>query len=409
MKVKPIVYIVPIIILSIALAVGSSQLLRVFALLFMVGLVGIIWVANGLRGLQLSHGEIPAYCQVGVNFTQKFTLINEGNLPKLLLKAEEVASFKGYHNIEVLNLPARGSRTWQSTVECRQRGLHTLGSIDLVTGDPFGLFSNQRKLGTPKSIIVYPRVVELPYFKLSSSGLLELGYESSSRRISQISPSASSVREMVSGDSQEHIHWRSTAHTGKLMVKVFDSEHSSDDTKNVWIVLDMQRDAHAGIDEESTEEYAVTIAASLAKKYLDNGMKVGLLAAGEKSYILPPSVEGSRFLQMLESLALIKAKGDQSVETLLSETERFGSGGTIVAITPKSTEGVLNALRRLKNYGNSVLAVFLDCASFGGTLSPSYIAQALGSSGIQAYVVRQGDNLAKSLDSRVARWYTRYI
>jgi uncharacterized protein (DUF58 family) len=409
MKIRPIVYIIPLIILAIALLMGSSLLLRVFTLLFVVGLVGVIWTVTGLRGLQLKNGDIPNHCQVGGHFKEELTVINESKLPKLLLKVEETTSLKGYHNTIVLNLPAGDSKTWQSTVECHQRGLHTLGSLTVVAGDPFGLLSSQRTLGTPNSIIVYPRVVELPYFRSSYSGQLDFGYETNSRRTSQISPSASSVREMVSGDSQEHIHWRSTAHTGKLMVKIFDAEHSSDDTKDVWIVLDMQQAAQAGQDKESTEEYGVTIAASLAKKYLDDGMKVGLFASGEQTYTLTPSADQSRFSQILESLALIRATGNEPVESLLSGTERFGSGSAIVVITPQSTEGVLNALRRLKNYGHPVLAVLLDNSSFGGTLSPMHMAQVLGATGSQAYIVRQGDNLTKALDSRKARWYTRYI
>ena len=409
MKIRPIVYIVPLIILAVALLIGSSLLLRVFTLLFTVGLIGVIWTMTGLKGLYLKNGDVPDHCQVGGQFTEELTIINRSILPKLLLKAEEKTSLKGYNNTIVLNLPAGKSKTWQSTVECRRRGLHTLGSLTVAAGDPFGLLSNQSSLGTPKSIIVYPKVVGLPYFRSSYTGLLDFGYETSSRRTSQISPSASSVREMVSGDSQEHIHWRSTAHTGKLMVKVFDSEHSSDDTKDAWIVLDMQQAAQAGQGEESTEEYGVTVAASLAKKYLDDGMKVGLCASGEQSYTLTPGADQPCFSQILESLALIKATGNEPVESLLSETSRYGSSSAIVVITPQSTEGVLNALRRLKNYGHPVVAVLLDSSSFGGTLSPSYMAQVLGATGSQAYIIRQGDNLAKALDTRKARWYTRYI
>ena len=409
MKIRPIVYIVPLIILIVALIVGSSLLLRVFTILFIVGLIGIIWTMTGLKGLHLKNGDIPDHCQVGGHFKEELTVINESILPKLLLKAEEQTSLKGYRNTAVMNLPAGQSKTWQSTVECRRRGLHTLGSLTVVAGDPFGLLSNQRTLGTPKSIIVYPRVVELPYFKSSYSGLLDFGYETSSRRTSQISPSASSVREMVSGDSQEHIHWRSTAHSGKLMVKVFDAEHSSDDTKEVWIVLDMQKNVQAGKGEESTEEYGVTIAASLAKKYLDDGMNVGLFASDEQLYTLTPGAHQALFSQILESLALMKATGNEPVESLLSETGRFGSSSAIIVITPHSTEGVLNALRRLKSYGHPVIAVVLDSSSFGGTLNPAHMAQVLGATGSQAYVVRQGDNLAKALDTRKARWYTRYI
>jgi hypothetical protein len=67
------------------------------------------------------------------------------------------------------------------------------------------------------------------------------------------------------------------------------------------------------------------------------------------------------------------------------------------------------AQRRLKQYGHAVVAVFLDSASFGGPLTPTHLAHALGSLGVQVYVVRKGDKVAQALDSRQALWYSRYV
>jgi uncharacterized protein (DUF58 family) len=409
MKVKPVVYIIPVIILAAALIVGSSLLLRLFTLLFIIGLVSFLWVKIGPRGLRLEGGEIPPYCHFGGHFKAEFTIINDSKWPKLLLKTGIITSLNGSYGTKFLNLPSKGKRMLQSPIHCHRRGLHTAGTVSVAAEGPFGLLSRQITLGTPKSFIVYPRVEELPYFRASYTGLLDFGYETSSRRTSQISPSASSVREMVSGDSQEHIHWRSTAHTGKLMVKVFDAEQSSDDTKDIWIVLDMQREAQTGQGEESTEEYGVTIAASLVKKYIEEGMKVGLLSYDEQLHSITPGADKDHYSQILERLALIKATGNEPVESMLSATERFASGSAILVITPQSTERVLNALRRLKNYGHPVIAILLDSSSFGGSLSPAHMAQVLGATGSQAYIIRQGDNLARALDTRKVRWYTRYI
>ena len=275
MKIRPVVYIVPLVILALALAVGSSLLLRIFVLLGVVGTAAFFWTWLGLHGMRTETGEIPEYCHAGDSFEGEIKVTNGSALPKLLLRAEETSNLPGYRNAALLNLSAHESQVWRNTVKCRRRGRYEIGSVTFTAGDPFGLFTNKRKLGKPAHIMVYPQVVDLPYFRSSFSSLVDFGHGATGRRISQISPSASSVREMMSGDSQEHIHWRSTAHANKLMVKVFDSEHSSDTTKDVWIVLDMQKEAHCGDGDENTEDYCVTIAASLARSYLDDGMKVG--------------------------------------------------------------------------------------------------------------------------------------
>jgi len=257
--------------------------------------------------------------------------------------------------------------------------------------------------------MVYPQVADLPHFRTSFSSLIDFGHGATGRRISQISPSASSVREMMSGDSQEHIHWRSTAHVGKLMVKVFDAEHSSDTTKDVWIVLDMQREVHCSDGDENSEDYGVNVAASLAKKYLDDGMKVGLVASCSQACTYDPDYGNAHFMRMLESLALMQADGTTPVEEIMGNPDRFSANSTVVVVTPQATEIVVNGIRHLKNYGNSVVGVFVDSSSFGGPLDPAQMANALGAIGAQVYVVSKGESLAKALDSRIALWYSRYL
>jgi uncharacterized protein (DUF58 family) len=397
------------VILAVAVGVGSSLLVRVFALLVIVGLAAVSWTWLGLRGLRAETDGSPQYCHAGDSFKEELTVVNDGRLPKLLLQVEEDTDLPGYRNAQVMKLSAQERQIFQTVVKCRRRGQYHLGAILATASDPFGLFSRSRHFGKAATIMVYPQIVELPFFRTSFSSLIDFGHGASGRRISQISPSASSVREMVNGDSQEHIHWRSTAHTGKLMVKVFDSEHSSDNSKNVWIVLDMQKQAHRSEGDENTEDYCITAATSLARKYLDEGMRVGLIATGDRDYSFAPNTGAPHFMKMLESMALMQATGRVPVEELTADADRFSNNSTIVVVTPQSTESVVNSLRHLKNYGHSVVAVFVDSVSFGGTVSPAHVAQSLGAMGAQVYVVKKGDDFARALDSRVALWYSRYV
>ncbi len=402
-------YIVPSVILAVAIGMGSGLLLRIFVLLAIVGLAGFFWTWLGLQGTKAQSSDVPEYAHAGDSFKEEITLTNASSLPKVLLRVQEDSDLPGYKNVALLNLHGKSSQVWQNDVRCRRRGRYQLGSVNVTAGDPFGLFTKTREFGTPHHITVYPQVAELPFFRSSLSSLIDFGHGASGRRISQISPSASSIREMMSGDSQEHIHWRSTAHAGKLMVKVFDAEHSSDTSKDVWIVLDSSRDAHLAEGDEYTIDYCVNAAASLARRYMDDGMRVGLVAHGDRVYSFSPDIGNPHFLKMLESLALLKAEGNRPIEELISNPDNFSISSTVVVITPQSTESVVDALRHLKSYGNSVVGVFVDSSSFGGFLNPEHAASALGALGEPVYVVQKGDNLAKALDSRTALWYSRYL
>jgi uncharacterized protein (DUF58 family) len=410
MKIRPVVYIVPAIILGLSLIIGSSLLLYVFIFLTAIGLLSFLWVWLGLRGLNVETGNIPVYCNTGDSFNDKLIVTNEGIVPKLLLKARVENNLPGNNTVSILNIPGRQSKSWDNSITCRRRGRYTFGPVSFTSSDPFNLFSKECIIGKTREITVYPRVIELPLFRTSLSSLVDFGHGSTGRRISQISPSASSVREMVNGDSQEHIHWRSTAHTGKLMVKVFDAEHSSDETKNTWVVLDMGRTVHFGESDESTVEYSVTVAASLLKKYLDSGMRVGLSISGNTHYVTSPNAGNVHFLKMLEELALVQAVGEESIGESILDPGQFGSEHcTVIVITPEADETVIEALRKIKNYGYTVVVVFIDALTFGGQLSPEYAVHSLGSAGIQSYIVRKGDNLSKALDSSIALRYSRYV
>ena len=56
----------------------------------------------------------------------------------------------------------------------------------------------------------------------------------------------------------------------------------------LWILLDMQAGTVVGDELENTEEFAVTAAASIAKSYSDVGWAVGLMAHGDRQYLLAP-------------------------------------------------------------------------------------------------------------------------
>ena len=114
--------------------------------------------------------------------------------------------------------------------------------------------------------------------------------------------------------------------------------------------------------------------------------------------------------QMLEALALMKATGEVPIEQLISqEIERFGAGSVIIVITPSASQRITATLRHVKNRGAPVVAILLDSVSFGGTVSAVNAASSLVLSGLQVYVIRRGEELARALDSRVLIPHMRYV
>ena len=183
------------------------------------------------------------------------------------------------------------------------------------------------------------------------------------------------------------------------MVKEFDAESSNYASKNVWIVLDMNGASQAGQEDDSTEEYGVTIAASLIKKFIDSGKHVGLMAAGDQAPFTPQPGE-MHLWDMMKSLAEVKACGEVPVEKLIQDRlDSFGTDTVAIVITPAAPEKILGALRQIKSKGAPVIVIALDYSSFAGS-GPAINTRNLAASGFQTYVVRKGDALGRTLDSR---------
>lgn len=391
-----------IIILATALLLGSILLLRLFYIAAVISLLSYLWVILSIRKITINIGKPPEHLQVGDTFQREVALTNQNRIPALWLKLHDNTDLPGQHDTPVINILGNQVYTWQTTFTCQKRGRYHLGPTRIINTDPFGIFTHQRTIGQKQDIIVYPATIDLPLFRFASFS--DFGYGTGYQSISRISPNAASVREYVSGDSLHHIHWRSTARTGSLMVKMFDADRSYNTSKTAWILLDMNEESHFGRDMDNSDEYAITIAASLVRKYLQGGMRVGMIASDEQRYFAPTE-RGEEYLwEILEKLALMK--GDwktQLNEVVLQHLDRFRDNPLVIIVATSATEGMLDIVHQLKNRVDSVVVVLLDIASFQGRPSTIDNSRILTWAGAQVYTVRQGEELAKALDSRTTR------
>ena len=399
MKIRVIIITILLVILAVALTGGSVLILRLFSLSVLVLLLGYLWTRLGIRGIAGQFRKSSERCQVGEWFDEEITVFNQSMGPKLLVEVRENTDLPGHRNMAAFNLSPGGSHCWRTQVYCRRRGQYSLGSLTATITDPFGFFSLRRNFGEPQNILVYPATLELPAFQPLSH--IEPGHSPDRWLVSEIGPNAARVREYTYGDTHSRIHWHSTAHTGKLMVKEFDADRSSYVAKNVWIILDMHQIPQLGDGDEGTEEHCVTIAASLIRKYIDDDKQVGLMVSGDQPYLLPPQMGSQHLWHMLEALALMKATGEVPIEQLIShEIEQFGVNSVVIVITPSTSERLAASLRRVQNRGAAVVAVLLDPVSFAGTVSAEINNSSLILNGFQVYHVRHGEELARALDSR---------
>ena len=385
-----------VVLLSIAafVAMGTGFWL-LFRLTYVLGLaIPVAWL---IARYNTMHLEVEAErrtdrAQAGQEAQEIIEVRNRFWLPKLWLEVEDPSDMPGHRSRRVVVVPPRRSRNWVVNTPLLRRGLYDWGPVRVVSSDPFGLFRRVREFGGREQILVYPPVFDLPHFQAPPANLP--GEGRFRRRTHYVTPNASGVRQYAPGDAYNRIHWRSTARTGELMVKTFELDPASD----IWVILDLERRVHAGSGDESTEEYGVRVAASVARHYLVQNRSVGVITFGRDLRIVEPERGGQQMTRVLETLATVRAVGDAPLGNILYEEQRrFGRHTTLVIVTSSTDDSWLTAIQSLTQRGVRAATVLIDPSSFGGGSSPLMMYGELTASDIPTYVVRRGDDLGLAL------------
>ncbi len=350
------------------------------------------WTRAMANSLEVEVQRTTQRVTQGQPIDGQITVRSRSILPKVWLEVEDPSSVPGHNASRVLTLGARGSFSWHYRTRTRVRGLYTLGPVRVTASDPFGFFHVTRTFGDATTLLVYPNAPELPNFTIPPANLP--GEGRIRRRTHNITPNVAGVRPYEPGDSFNRVHWLATAHRGQPMVKLFELDPASD----IWLVLDLEARHYAGSGEDSTEEIAVSVAASIARFFVNTHRSVGLITFDHDLRVNEPDRGQNHHTRILESLALARAEGDVPLSNLLiEESHRFGRHTTVVVITPSPLQDWALTLMGLQSRGVKVAAVLLEADTFGGPVSPLDVYGTLAAGGIYSYTVKHHDDLSRAL------------
>ncbi len=165
-----------------------------------------------------------------------------------------------------------------------RRGLYTLTGYRLATKFPFALFRKSRDVDAPLELLVYPARVAVP----RPPPRAQVRGETAANRLGRRGEFFG-LRERRTGDDRRDVHWKSSARTGRLLVREYEDELARKVVIGVDNALpDAVREAlvdgaltPAAEAQIAAVERAISVAASLAATYLEAGWTVELSARGE--------------------------------------------------------------------------------------------------------------------------------
>lgn len=422
-----------VVIYVAAITVGLRLLYYLAYVLGALLVLAFLWAQLNKRGLRIHRKVEPSQAQVGQVVQETIEIENLSWLRKLWLEIRDRSTLPGHRVGAVVSLQGRSARQWQVRTRCVRRGLYRLGPTVVMTGDPFGLFGAAKVFDDKGELLVYPPTVPLESFGLPANDLQ--GGTSTQKRSYHTTLNAAGVREYMPGDPMNRIHWSVSARAQKLMIKEFELDPTSD----VWIVLDLNEDAHVPLDveegyslstddsdelprrmvfggrsasaslvtpiaasrlslEPSTEEYSVVVAASLAAHFIGLGRTVGLIAWGQHRVTLPADRGGRQLIKILRALAVLRAEGTTPLEEVLTgESRLFDRQDSLIIITPSLDEKWVTALQFLLHKGLKAVVGLVEPATFGGDGNALMVVSALSTTSVPTYLIKRDDDIDASL------------
>lgn len=217
-------------------------------------------------GLVLERDRVVA----GTEITGELDIANRGSraaLPVLL----DIPVGEGLVEAHIPLLRAGAEHREQITIAAARRGVIPVGPMTISRGDPLGILRREQGWSEVQTIYVHPVTVPIPS---TSAGLMRDLEGASTSTIVDSDLAFHAIRDYLPGDSRRHVHWKSTAKTGQLMVRQYEETRRS----HIAVVLDLDATRYASDDEF---ELAVSAAASLALQAVRDGREVLITTSAE--------------------------------------------------------------------------------------------------------------------------------
>jgi uncharacterized protein (DUF58 family) len=367
------------------LGVPQLHIAALAGLLLVAGTAVVVWSAS--TRLQVERTIAPGTIWAGESTTVTLTVRNLAPIPSAPAELHDrlPGSFGQRPRASLGAVAPTGRATVAYDVTGVHRGNVQIGPLQLSTADPFGLWSRRVTIPSTGSLTVYPTIHLLP------PGL-PLGGSTSSgqtRRTTTRSDGEdlADVREYVHGDDLRSVHWPSTAHRGKLMVRRSESAQAP----RAVVLLDVRADRHAGVGAGASIETAVTAAASVSYHLATRGRALVLV---DDAMTGPP--RSLPWETAVSALADVQPRPADLGGAVRQLGQGVAGDGTLVAVvtTPDPTE-----LRQLVHAGRGfatrvVLVVDAESHRTGVSDDAADTAvAALRAAGVRATVLRRGDRV----------------
>jgi hypothetical protein len=227
-----------------------------------IATVFLVGRASYRVGVELDRPRVVA----GERAFGRLLVANAGARPAAASRMELPVG-TGVAEFVVPSLAAGAEHDELFAVPTQRRAVIVAGPPESVRGDHLGLLRRTVRWADPVELFVHPRTARLDP---TTSGLVRDLEGEVTTKVTDNDMSFHALRAYEPGDDRRNVHWRTSARTGRLMVRQFEESRRS----HVTILQSVDPRRWAGEDEF---ELGVSIAASLGVQVIRSGIAMSSL------------------------------------------------------------------------------------------------------------------------------------
>jgi uncharacterized protein (DUF58 family) len=331
-------------------------------------ILGRVWARRSLAAVELErHHDQRVFW--GETFPVQVKVRNRSWLPVLWLRLHDTVPadlMPGTVFRRVISLLPREHLLLDYTMVGRRRGYYPIGPLVTLGGDLLGATSYEHRFQGDDFVIVYPKIIALRdlYFPSQSPA----GNLPSRERLFEDPTRIRGVRDYQPGDSLRRMDWKTSARVGSLQVRRLEPVIALETA----VFLNLNGTEYPQPHRRQATELGVIIAASVAVHLVEKRQAVGLITNGRDpladapspTSLLPLRKGREHLMHLLDLLARIEVASEDDPVPFLDLLSRKSLGlpwgSTVLAVTPREVEGLMDTLLALRRRG-LVVILALTC------------------------------------------------
>jgi len=270
-------------------------------------------------------------------------------------------------------------RTWR--IKCKKRGNYHPGNVHLIITDYFGTCTETKRFDVDTRLTVLPGLIDVEQINLfapSFSGFSMIGHYGSEDTSSVVG-----ARDYNNSTPLNSIHWKATAHTGKLMAKEFAKFHRT--SYNIALNVQtrpLEKDIPTGVGSPQLAEKCISVCASLIKQSLQlqapvrffSNSRFETIPQDREIYISKEFCDEKEMLTALRLLSDIKLElsvsFDRMIDEIVSFPDMYFREGKLAVITPYIDQRIVQFWKAARELNCRVIFLIPSSLNYAEFIPP---------------------------------------